>query len=83
MFSSIVSMHVQLSLLKSSMQVTEVICHDMLGAEPKSYNYIDVIFNSFHAPCTISSIPHTFAKQLLFVLLSLIGGGNRTVDEVL
>ena len=45
--------------------------------------YIDVMFYSFHAPCTISSIPHTFAKQLLFALLSLIGGGNRTVDEVL
>ena len=34
-------------------------------------------------PCTISSIARTFARQLLFVLLSLIGGGNRTVDKVL
>ena len=36
--------------------------------------YSDVMFYSVHAPCTISSIARTFARQLLFVLLSLIGG---------
>ena len=53
------------------------------SAKPKSYRYIDVMLYSVHAPCTISSIARTFARQLLFVLLSLIGGGNRTVDKVL